>query len=75
MPLAMVMQVTSLVTLVAHMVHTLGHLRTFNFTLTITVTTVTAGTYNALFTTAADTREVPDVFVTPPGMLAFRSYK
>ena len=47
---------------------------TFNFTLTITVTTVTAGTYNATLTNAAGTREVPDVFVTPPGMLAFDSY-
>ena len=48
---------------------------TFNFTLTITVTTVTAGTYNATLTNAAGTREVPDVFVTPPGMLAFDSYR
>ena len=47
---------------------------TFNFTLTITATTATAGTYNATFTNAAGTREVPDVFVTPPGMLTFRSY-
>ena len=46
----------------------------FNFTLTITVTSATAGTYNAILTNAAGTREVPDVFVTPPGMLTFRRY-
>ena len=40
----------------------------FNFTLTITATAVTAGTYNATLTNAAGTIEVPDVFVTPPGM-------
>ena len=42
----------------------------FNFTLTITATTVTTGTYNAVLTNTAGTREVPDVFVTPPGVLA-----
>ena len=42
----------------------------FNFTLIITVNSATAGTYNATLTNAAGTREVPDVFVTPPGMLA-----
>ena len=46
---------------------------TFNFTLTITVTSATAGTYNATLTNAAETKEVPDVFVTPPGMLALRA--
>ena len=42
----------------------------FNFTLTITATTVTTGTYNAVLTNTAGMREVPDVFVTPPGVLA-----
>ena len=46
---------------------------TFNFTLTITVTSATAGTYNATLTNAAETKKVPDVFVTPPGMLALRA--
>ena len=41
---------------------------TFNFTLTITANTATAGIYNATLTNAAGTREVPDVFVTPPGI-------
>ena len=40
----------------------------FNFTLTITATSATAGTYNAVLTNAVGTREVPDVFVTPPGI-------
>ena len=44
----------------------------FNFTLTITATTATTGTYNATLTNPAGTKEVPDVFVTPPGMLTFR---
>ena len=39
----------------------------FNFTLTITANSATAGTYNATLTNAAGTRVVPDVFVTPPG--------
>ena len=39
----------------------------FNFTLTITTNSATAGTYNATFTNAAGTKNVPDVFVTPPG--------
>ena len=39
----------------------------FNFTLTITATSVTAGTYNAALNNPAGTTEVPDVFVTPPG--------
>ena len=42
---------------------------TFNFTLTITANSATTGTYNATLTNAAGTREVPDVFVTPPGIL------
>ena len=41
---------------------------TFNFTLTITANSATAGTYNATLTNAAGTKEVPDVFVTPPGI-------
>ena len=46
----------------------------FNFTITITATSAIAGTYNAILTNAARTREVPDVFVTPPGVLALRGY-
>ena len=42
----------------------------FNFTLTITVTSATAGIYNATLTNAAETTEVPDVFVTLPGSCA-----
>ena len=42
----------------------------YNFTLTITVNAATAGTYTATFTNAAGTVNVPEVFVTPPGMLA-----
>ena len=49
----------------------LGSHTSFNFTLTITATSATAGTYNATLTNAAETREVPDVFVTPPGMLCW----
>ena len=45
---------------------------TFNFTLTITANSATAGTYNAAFSNEAGTREVPDVFVTPPGLLVLR---
>ena len=44
----------------------------FNFTLTITATAVTTGTYSATLTNPAGTANVPDVFVTPPGTLAFR---
>ena len=40
----------------------------FNFILTITATAATTGTYNATLTNPAGTTEVPDVFVTPPGM-------
>ena len=43
---------------------------TFNFTLTITANSATTGIYDATLTNAAGTREVPDVFVTPPGILA-----
>lgn len=39
----------------------------YNFTLTITVTPMTAGTYTAILSNQAGTIEVPDVFVTPPG--------
>ena len=51
-----------------------GSLRSYllllsNFTLTITATTATTGTYNAILTNSAGTKEVPDVFVTPPGIL------
>ena len=42
----------------------------FSFTLTITVTSATVGTYNATLTNAAETTEVPDVFVTIPGSCA-----
>ena len=41
----------------------------YNFTLTITVTAMTAGTYSAILSNPAGAIEVPDVFVTPPGML------
>ena len=44
----------------------------FNFTLTITATAVTTGTYSATLTNAAGTASVPDVFVTIPGTLALR---
>ena len=44
----------------------------FNFTLTITATAVTTGTYSATLTNPAGTANVPDVFVTPPGMTALR---
>ena len=40
---------------------------TFNYTLTITANSATAGIYDATFSNEAGTREVPDVFVTPPG--------
>ena len=42
----------------------------YNFTLTITVTAMSAGTYSAILNNPAGTIEVPDVFVTPPGILA-----
>ena len=44
----------------------------FNFTLTITATAVTTGTYSATLTNPAGTANVPDVFVTPPGTLALK---
>ena len=45
---------------------------TFNFILTITATAVTSGTYSATLTNQVGTANVPDVFVTPPGMLTLR---
>ena len=44
----------------------------FNFTLIITATAVTTGTYSATLTNPAGTANVPDVFVTPPGTLALK---
>ena len=44
----------------------------FNFTLTITATAVTTGTYSSTLTNPAGTANVPDVFVTPPGTLALK---
>ena len=41
----------------------------YYFSLTITTTVGTAGTYNATLSNPAGTAEVPDVFVTPRGML------
>ena len=46
----------------------------FNFTLTITATSATAGTYTAVLTNPAGTQNVDAVFVSPPGMLAVRIY-
>ena len=40
---------------------------TFNFTLTITANTETAGTYNAILINPAGRANTSDVFVTPPG--------
>ena len=45
----------------------------FNFTLTITATAVTTGTYSATLTNPAGAANLPDVFVTPPGTLALKS--
>ena len=45
----------------------------FNFTLTITATAVTTGTYSATLTNLAGAANLPDVFVTPPGTLALKS--
>ena len=42
------------------------------FSLTITTTVGTAGTYNATLSTPAGTIEVPDISVIPPGMLALK---
>ena len=46
----------------------------FNFTLTITATSSRTQTYNAILTDPAGTQNVPEVFVTPPGMRALRDY-
>ena len=46
----------------------------FNFTLTITATSATAGTYNATLINLAGTEDISDVFVTPPGTLAPQKY-
>ena len=46
----------------------------FNFTLTITATTARTGTYNAVLTNPAGEVNVPEVFVTPPGLRALRNY-
>ena len=46
----------------------------FNFTLTIAVTSATAGRYTAVLTNRAGTQNVDAVFVSPPGMLAVRRY-
>ena len=46
----------------------------FNFTLTIAATSARTGTYNATLTNAAGMQNVDPVFVSPPGMLAFRGY-
>ena len=40
----------------------------YNFTITINVTTETAGYYTAQFNNVAGVADVPAVFVTPPGM-------
>ena len=45
----------------------------YYFVLIITTTSATAGTYNAIFSNPAGTTSMPDVFVTPPGMLAVKS--
>ena len=47
---------------------------TFNFTLAITATSATAGTYNATLINSAGTANISDVFVTPPGALAPQKY-
>ena len=46
----------------------------FNFTLTITAKSETIGTYTATLTNLNGTVKVPEVFVTPPGKLAYRGY-
>ena len=46
----------------------------YYFSLIITVTTATAGTYSAILSNPAGTTSIPDVFVTPPGMLAVKEY-
>ena len=47
----------------------------FNFTLTITATSARIGTYTAVLTNPAGSRNVDAVFVSPPGMLAVRRYR
>ena len=44
----------------------------YYFSLTITTTRETAGIYNAILSNPAGTTSIPDVFVTPPGMLAVK---
>ena len=46
----------------------------FNFTLTIAATSARTGTYNAVLANPAGTQNVPEVFVTPPGMKTLRDY-
>ena len=46
----------------------------FNFTLTIAATSATAGRYTAVLTNRAGAQNVDVVFVSPPGMLAVRTY-
>ena len=46
----------------------------FNFTLTITATAVTTGTYSATLINRNGSTNVQEVFVTPPGMLTVRRY-
>ena len=46
----------------------------FNFTLTITATSARTGTYTAVLSNPAGSRNVDAVFVSPPGMLAVRRY-
>ena len=46
----------------------------FNFTLTIAATSPRTGTYTAVLSNPAGTQNVDAVFVSPPGMLAVRTY-
>ena len=46
----------------------------FNFTLTITATSARTGTYSTTLTNPAGTVNVPEVFVTPPGMTLIENY-
>ena len=47
----------------------------FNFTLTIAATSSRTGRYTAVLTNPAGAQNVDAVFVSPPGMLAFRGYR
>ena len=47
---------------------------TFNFTLTIAVTSARTGTYSATLMNPAGRQTVMPVFVSPPGMLALRGH-